>query len=466
MHKVALLALAAIWLWLLPVATLAQTPAETEQTESTIAVGESAPNDLEIRTRITNLLAQIDGFSEVRVDVSEGVVRLTGGVIDNAARDQLTDLVNRVDGVVATENQTEISGSLEERLAPAADRILDRTQNLLANAPIFLVAVSAFLIVAVGGWLITTRIGIWTWLAPNRFIADVYRAVARIAFILLGVVLALDILNATALIGAVLGAAGVMGLALGFAVRDTVENFIASILLSLRQPFRPNDFVDIQGDQGTVARLTSRATILISPEGNHIRIPNATVFKGRIVNFTRDSQRRFDFDLGVDADADQAAALSTAVDALTGLPFVLDDPEVGAWVKEVGDSNVILTFTGWVDQNAVSFLKARGEAIRTAKSALEAAGFGLPEPIYRVRLDGTGSTPDTSMVDQDDEGLSGVTGAKPAAYADATRQEPPAELPQAADPTRKEEATAEAAERERSGVEDEDNLLDPTRKGE
>ncbi|MBQ4825500.1 mechanosensitive ion channel [Leisingera sp. HS039] len=431
----------------------AQTATDPVQTDGLIEVGDAAVRDSAILSRIEKLLAEIEGYGAVTVSVSEGVVRITGQVIDNAAQDRLTQIVNRVAGVVAIENETEISGTLEERLAPAVDRIAARTRNLLANGPIFLVAVTAFFLVAAGGWLLTTRIGIWTRLAPNPFIADVYRAVARIMFILTGLVLALDIMNATALIGAVLGAAGVVGLALGFAVRDTVENFIASILLSLRQPFRPNDYVDIQGDQGTVARLTSRATILISPEGNHIRIPNATVFKGRIVNFTRDPHRRFGFDLGVDADADLAAALSTAVAALEAQPFVLEDPEVGAWISEVGDSNVILTFTGWVDQTQVDFAKARGEAIRAAKMALEGAGFGLPEPIYRVRLDGA----------QD------AAAAAPAKRVD-TRKTPPAassaDLPEAADPARAEPAVTGAAEREREGLDGVENLLDAQQRAE
>lgn len=423
----------------------AQTTADPVQTEGQIEVGDAAVRDSEIQSRIEKLLAEINGYGAVAVSVSEGVVHVTGQVIDNAAQDRLTQIINRVAGVVAIENETEISGTLEERLAPAMDRIAARTRNLLANGPIFLVALTAFLLLAAGGWLLTTRIGIWTRLAPNAFIADVYRAVARILFILTGLVLALDIMNATALIGAVLGAAGVVGLALGFAVRDTVENFIASILLSLRQPFRPNDYVDIQGDQGTVARLTSRATILISPEGNHIRIPNATVYKGRIVNFTRDPRRRFGFDLGVDADADLAAALATAVTALEAQQFVLEEPEVGAWISEVGDSNVILTFTGWVDQTKVDFAKARGEAIRAAKMALEGAGFGLPEPIYRVRLDG---------------GRAGPAAAGDASEDQRVSKAAVAELPEAADPARAEPAVAGAAEREREGLDGGENLLD------
>lgn len=433
----------------------AQAPTGTTvQTDGVIEVQTDAAGDAQILQRIQRLLREIDGLSEVTVSVSEGVVTVSGSVLDNAAQDQVTQIVNRVAGVVAIENATEISGTLEGRLTPAVERILDRARNLLANAPIFVVAVLAFSTLAIGGWALTTRIGFWGRLAPNRFIADVYRAIARITFIILGVVLALDILNATALIGAVLGAAGVVGLALGFAVRDTVENFIASILLSLRQPFRPNDFVDIQGDMGTVARLTSRATILISPEGNHIRIPNATVFKGRIVNFTRDAQRRFDFKLGVDAESDLAAAMTTAVRALEAQPYILSDPEVSAWVDEVGDSNVVLTFTGWVDQTQTNYAKARGAAIRTAKNALESAGFGLPEPIYRVRLDQPVS--------------GGSAGQEPKASA-AHGQRPPGtatRLPTASDPARKEDASVEAASRERAADAGEGNLLDVRQQAE
>lgn len=70
-------------------------------------------------------------------------------------------------------------------------------------------------------------------------------------------------------------------------------------MLSIRQPFRSNDAVEIEGDIGKVIRLTSRAVILLSFEGNHVRIPNATVFKCGIVNCSRNDERRFVPELGV-----------------------------------------------------------------------------------------------------------------------------------------------------------------------
>src|SRR3546814_6600583 len=66
----------------------------------------------------------------------------------------------------------------------------------------------------------------------------------------------------------------------------------SDLMLSLRQPFRANDHVVIEGHEGRVVRLTSRATILMTLEGNHLRIPNSTVFKAVILNYTRNPERR------------------------------------------------------------------------------------------------------------------------------------------------------------------------------
>jgi small-conductance mechanosensitive channel len=158
-------------------------------------------------------------------------------------------------------------------------------------------------------------------------------------------------------------------------------------MLSLRQPFRANDHVVIDGNEGKVVRLTSRATVLMTLDGNHLRIPNATVFKAVILNFTRNPERRFTFELGVDAEDDPQAAIETGVAALAALSFVIDDPAPSGVIETVGDSNIVLTFRAWVDQSGADFQKARSLAIRATKMAIEDAGFTLPEPIYRLRVD-------------------------------------------------------------------------------
>jgi len=428
----------------------AQDTAAPEAPSSQIAVGSSEIDDEEIRDRIRAILGEMAGFEDVDVSVSSGVVTVSGEVIDAAAEETLRSVVNRVDGVVALENEVTQTADLEVRLAPAIERLRQRVERIAVNAPMFVLALLAFAIVFVAGWLLTSRFHFWERLAPNAFISDIYRTVARFLFAAVGLVVALDILNATALIGAVLGAAGLVGLAVGFAVRDTVENFIASVLLSLRQPFRPNDVVDINGDLGSVARLTSRATILISPDGNQIRIPNATVFKGRIVNYTRDPHRRFVFTLGVGPETDLAAALSRGTEALAGLPFVLADPPVSAWIEDVGESSILVTFAAWADQTRSDFLKARGEAIRVTKTALEAEGISLPEPTYRLKME-TGGT---------DAGEPRAAVRPPSATLALEA------LPDAATPDHAGLATEKVLERERGSKDTSPDLLSDAREAE
>ena len=122
-------------------------------------------------------------------------------------------------------------------------------------------------------------------------------------------------------------------------------------------------------------------------DGNHLRIPNSQVFKAIILNYTTNPNRRFEFELGIDADDDANAARGLGRETLAGLPFVLADPAPEARTEAVGDSNIVIRFLGWVDQRESDWFKARSRAIAAVKVALEEAGFGLPEPIYRLRFD-------------------------------------------------------------------------------
>lgn len=363
-------------------------PAAAQQPQGEISVQNTQANDAQMENRLREILAQLDGYSDVTVTVRDGIVTLQGTALDSAQVTALTELVGRVEGVVAIENNVAETTDVVERLNPAVERIRDRIVQLAALAPLLLVAFTAGILVFLLGLFIARAKQPWNRLAPNRFIADIYRQIIRLLFAVAGVVLALDLLGATALLGTFLGAAGIVGLAIGFAVRDTVENFIASIMLSMRQPFRPKDLVEIEGDMGHVIRLTSRATILLSLDGNHIRIPNATVFKSRIVNFTRNDQRRFTFDLGVAGDADIAVAQDIILGALQELPFLLHSPGPAVWVNELGDSTISITGAGWIEQHETSITMAKGEAIRIAKARLEAAGIALPEPSFRLITDG------------------------------------------------------------------------------
>ncbi len=249
----------------------------------------------------------------------------------------------------------------------------------------------------------------------NAFLRDLARTTVRTVAFALGLLVALELMDATALVGAVLGTAGVLGLALGFAFKETLENYLAGILMSLRQPFAPRDHVLIDGHEGVVIAMTSRATILMTPDGNHLRLPNAMVFRSVMLNYTRNPSRRFEFDVGVGVGEDLLLAQSIGTGILQALDGVLEKPPARAYISTLGDSNVQLRFHAWVDQRSHDFLMVRSEAIRTVKLALERAGMDMPEPIYRVQLTGHGAAPaDAAMA------ASAARGAGAGAGADQT----------------------------------------------
>src|SRR5690606_36358353 len=134
----------------------------------------------------------------------------------------------------------------------------------------------------------------------NPYMEGLIRRSVRVIVLLVGVLLALNLLGLSSLVGAVLGSAGVVGLALGFAFKDIAENYIAGVLLSVRKPFSPGELIRVEGHEGKVVALTSRTTILMTLDGNQLQLPNALVFKSVLLNYSQNPRRRFDFTVSID----------------------------------------------------------------------------------------------------------------------------------------------------------------------
>ena len=378
-------------LLLLLLATTLQ--AETEQRQlpeltagEEIQVGSDQVSDQQVQQRLQDLLHTVELLADIKVEVSAGRVTLTGLVGSADARDQAIELARRIDGVVSVQDRIEMNADVSERLGGVWNKLAQRLNELMSNIPLLIISLLIVAAFWVLGKFITTREGVFRRLTNNTFLQVLLKQLVFGVTLLAGFVLALEVLDATALLGTILGAAGIFGLAIGFAIRDTVENYIASILLSVRQPFEPKDHIVIDGNEGKVVKLTSRDTVLMTLDGNHVRIPNATVYKGNILNYSRNSKRRFMFEVGIDTSVNIAAANELARDVLSETPGVLTDPPPSSLVKILGESNVVLGLSAWTDQDQFDFGKVRSEAIKNIKESFDAADFEMPEPIYRLRI--------------------------------------------------------------------------------
>ncbi|MCK8601008.1 mechanosensitive ion channel family protein [Desulfoferrobacter suflitae] len=336
--------------------------------------------------RLNGVLSRIVPFKNIRAEVQDGVVILTGTTPRAESRKKAEQLVSRFEGVVYVINNVEVESEVETRVNPAIEKVQQYLAKVTDQLPVIIVAV----LVVLAFWLLSHLMAHWD--APlermriNPLLRGLIRQLLRTVILLAGVLLALDILDVTALLGAIVGAAGLAGLAIGFGVRDIVENYLSGVLLSLRSPFTVNDWVRIDDHEGRVVRLTSREIILMTLDGNHVRIPNSLVFKSVIHNFTRNPKRRFDFKVGVGVKEDLVLVQELGCSTLRAMNGVMLDPGPFMRVVELGDFNVIVQFFGWVDQRTADFLKVNSEAIRLVKTALDKACVEMPEPIQTVRL--------------------------------------------------------------------------------
>ena len=180
------------------------------------------------------------------------------------------------------------------------------------------------------------------------------------------------------------GGTGLVGLAVGIAFRDITENFLASIFLSMQRPFETGDLVEVSGVTGYVQQLNVRTTILMALDGNLVQIPNASVYKSNLRNFTTNSNRRDQFDVGIGYDDAISEAQEMALQVLTDHPAVLSEPEPLVLVESLGKATVNLRVYFWINGRKKSLVKVRSSVIRLVKRAFQKHGISMPDEAREV----------------------------------------------------------------------------------
>eukprot|EP01022_Parablepharisma_sp_SALTPOND_P022576 TRINITY_DN4598_c0_g1_i2.p3 TRINITY_DN4598_c0_g1~~TRINITY_DN4598_c0_g1_i2.p3 ORF type:complete len:523 (+),score=145.09 TRINITY_DN4598_c0_g1_i2:3581-5149(+) len=370
----------------------AQTNSDPESTQQASGTAEPAvafsptPQDAELRGKLERIFAGMGSIDNATVRVQDGVVWLTAQADDAASREAALEVTQKLDGVVHVVDEITLNTAPTTRINFLWQTLGNLWSNTLAMLPALAIAlVLLLLFVVVAVWLSRSR-----WLGrrftKNPLLASSMHRLFGLAVFALGLLAALEVLGLTSVAGAVLGAAGLFGLTVGFAFRDIMENYLAGILLSLRSPFTVDDYVQVGEHTGSVVRMNARELILMTLEGNHLRLPNALVFESVITNYTHNPLRGFDFNVGVGVNEDLREVQRVGCEALALLPGVMQDPAPFMRVQSLGDFAVIVSFNGWVDQREFEFLKVQSEAIRIVKESLDAAGIEMPYPRQDIHM--------------------------------------------------------------------------------
>ncbi|MCB1742175.1 MAG: mechanosensitive ion channel [Gammaproteobacteria bacterium] len=358
--------------------------AQIEGTDQTVAVTAPA-RDAEIARRLSNILLATDRFEDPKVAVDDGIVVLSGGVRDIDERQWAADVARRTQGVVAVVNNIHVIDPPLWSLEPATRELDALWRQIVRALPLFVLGLSILLVtLAVAGAFARLFTRLLGGRIDNALVRSVLQKVLYAGVIVLGIYLFLRVSGLTQLAVTVVGGTGLLGLVLGFAFRDIAENFLASILISIQKPFRLGDAIEVEGRSGIVQRVTTRGTVLLDFDGNHIQIANATVYKSTIKNFTANPKIRADFMVGIGYEASIVQAQDIALGVLREHSAVLDDPEPTVLVEELASSTINLRLYFWIDGHAHSKLKVRSAVMRLVIRAFEAAGISLPDDAREV----------------------------------------------------------------------------------
>jgi small-conductance mechanosensitive channel len=175
-----------------------------------------------------------------------------------------------------------------------------------------------------------------------------------------------------------LGAAGIVTVAIGFASQTSASNLISGLFLVLERAVRPGEVITVGGRTGEVVSVDLLSTKLRTFDNLHVRIPNETMVTSEIVTLNRHPIRRFDLTVGVAYHSDLGLVQQTLLDVAANNPLCLDEPAPLLISMGFGDSSIDYMLAVWAKSE--QWLTLRNTITREVKEAFDAAGIEIPFP--------------------------------------------------------------------------------------
>jgi small-conductance mechanosensitive channel len=203
---------------------------------------------------------------------------------------------------------------------------------------------------------------------------------AKWAVVVLGLLVVATIVFPSVRPADILATLGIGSVAIGFAFKDILQNWLSGLLILYRRPFRPGDQIRSGEFEGTVEHIAARATLIGTYDGQRVVVPNSDIYTRAVTVRTAFPKRRSEFDVGVGYGDDIERACSVILDSLTVLKRVERDPAPEAIPWALDGSTVNIKIRWWSSSEIASVTSVQGEVIAAVKRALSKAGIDLPFP--------------------------------------------------------------------------------------
>lgn len=177
-------------------------------------------------------------------------------------------------------------------------------------------------------------------------------------------------------LSAIWGAAGIAGIAIGFASQTSVSNLISGLFVLGEKTMKIGDFISVGGQAGTVDSVGLLSVKVHTPDNQMIRIPNSTIINSNFINNSFFGKRRITFSVSIDYNSDMRSALEALKKVQPLCPTVLTEPAPTAWFDSFGDSGINITFAAWFQPP--NLVQTKNDVFIAIKKVFDDANISIP----------------------------------------------------------------------------------------
>ncbi|QNM85887.1 mechanosensitive ion channel family protein [Polaribacter pectinis] len=198
--------------------------------------------------------------------------------------------------------------------------------------------------------------------------------------LIVGVMLSLTIMSPNLSPADLIAGLGVSSVAIGFAFKDILQNWLAGILILMRRPFEIGDQIVVNGFEGTVERIETRATIIRQYNGKRIVVPNSEIYTNSVKVITANDLIRSQYDIGLGYDQDREKAMQILKETIENTEGVSSEKPVDVLPWDQADSWLTIRVRWWTNSDRPDVVKAFSKVILNTQNAMDEAGIDLPFP--------------------------------------------------------------------------------------
>jgi len=254
-------------------------------------------------------------------------------------------------------------------------------QRLLPN---ILVALILFAVAVGIAWTVERSFRAWANKHDRSNLGAVLGSFVKWVILLFGGLLALTIVIPSLNPGDLIAGLGIGSVAIGFAFKDILQNWLAGLLILIQRPFGVGDQIVVNGYEGTVEWIETRATIIAMYDGRRVIIPNANVYSNAVTVNTARPTRRSQYDVGIGYGDDIEGARRAILEAIAQVPGIEADPRPEVLVWDLAGSSVNLRVRWWTQSKRTNVVHVQAAVLEAIKNALDSLGIDMPYPTQVV----------------------------------------------------------------------------------